>query len=195
MVYIRLEQLEEYAQMNNIPIMHKDGIEYVTKFIKENKIKKILEIGTAIGYSAIKMALVDKDINIITIERDPKRYEEALENIKIFELQNQITVYLEDALNIHLINQTFDFIFIDAAKSQYIKFFEKFAPYLNKNGVIVSDNLNFHGLVNQDEKELSKNVKGLVKKLKQYRQYLEKNPSYQTEFLDIGDGISISKKI
>ena len=195
MVYIRLEQLEEYAQMNNIPIMQKDGIEYVTKFIKENKIKKILEIGTAIGYSAIKMALVDKDINIITIERDPKRYEEALENIKIFELQNQITVYLEDALNIHLINQTFDFIFIDAAKSQYIKFFEKFAPYLNKNGVIVSDNLNFHGLVNQDEKELSKNVKGLVKKLKQYRQYLEKNPSYQTEFLDIGDGISISKKI
>ena len=195
MVYKRLEELEEYAKINKIPIMQKDGIEYLLRLIEQNQYKNILEIGTAIGYSAIQMILINTNIHVTTIERDISRYQEAIKNVEKFGLQNQIKIYLKDALDIELMNQTFDLIFIDAAKSQYIKFFEKFAPYLNKNGVILSDNLNFHGLVNHNENELSKNVKGLVKKLKQYRYYLENNPSYQTEFLNIGDGISISKKI
>ena len=84
MVHIRIEELEEYAYKNNIPIMQKDGIDFLTNYIKENNIKNILEIGSAIGYSAIKMALVDSSIKVTTIERDEERYLEAVKNIKKF---------------------------------------------------------------------------------------------------------------
>ena len=117
-----LEEIEKYAKDNNIPIMQKDGIIFLTKYIKENNIKKILEIGSAIGYSAIKMALVNENIKITTIERDPIRYKEAVKNIDNFNLNNQINIILNDALNTE-IKDKYDLIFIDAAKAQNIKFF------------------------------------------------------------------------
>ena len=106
--------------------MQKDGIQFLTNFIKDNNIKNILEIGTAIGYSAIKMALVDNDINIISIERDEERYNKAVKNIKKFKLNNRIKLIKDDAFNVEL-NEKFDLIFIDAAKAQSIKFFNKFS--------------------------------------------------------------------
>ena len=114
---VRILDLEEYAYKNNIPIMMSDGIEFMCDYIKKNNVKSILEIGTAIGYSAIKMALVDKDIHITTIERDKARYDLAVKNICDFNLENQISVILDDAFNVEL-NNMFDLIFIDAAKSQ-----------------------------------------------------------------------------
>ena len=125
MVHIRIEEIEKYALENNVPIMQKDGIEFLTKYIKENNIKNILEIGSAIGYSAIKMALVDNDINITTIERDVDRYNIAVKNIEEFKLQDRINIILNDALEFNL-TDTYDLIFIYASKSQYIKFFERF---------------------------------------------------------------------
>ena len=122
MVHIRIKDLEEYAKINHVPIMLKDGIEFLTDYIKKNNIKSILEIGTAIGYSSIKMALVNDDIKITTIERDSNMYNEALKNIKAFNLDNRINVIYSDALDVEL-NDKYDLIFIDAAKSQYIKFF------------------------------------------------------------------------
>ena len=189
---VSISKIEEYAKINNIPIMEKDGIDYLTNYIKENNIKNVLEIGTAIGYSAIKIALVDDYIKITTIERDETRYNEAIKNIKDFNLENRINVILDDAFNVEL-KENYDLIFIDAAKSQYIKFFEKFKHNLNKKGVIFSDNLKFHGLVDGDYESLSRNVKGIVRKLKKYIDFLENNKEFETEFLDIGDGISISK--
>ena len=191
---VRLRIIEEYAKENNIPIMEKSGIEFLTNYIKENKIKKILEIGSAIGYSAIKMALVDEDITITTIERDEKRYLEAIKNIKEFELEKRINIILDDAFNINL-EEKFDLIFIDAAKSQYIKFFEKFKENLNSNGVIISDNLDFHGLVEGDYDSYSRNVKGIVRKLKNYINFLKENEEFETEFIKIGDGIAITRKL
>ena len=191
---VRLRIIEEYAKENNIPIMEKSGIEFLTDYIKENKIKKILEIGSAIGYSAIKMALVDEDITITTIERDEKRYLEAIKNIKEFELEKRINIILDDAFNINL-EEKFDLIFIDAAKSQYIKFFEKFKENLNSNGVIISDNLDFHGLVEGDYDSYSRNVKGIVRKLKNYINFLKENEEFETEFIKIGDGIAITRKL
>lgn len=185
--------LEEYAKENNIPIMERDGIEFMLKYIQENDIQNILEIGTAIGYSAIRMALLNPNIHVTTIERDEKRYLEAIKNIKDFHLENQITVIFDDAFDVTL-NQQYDLIFIDAAKSQYIKFFEKFQKNLKEHGVIISDNLDFHGLVNSSQEGLSRNVRGLVRKLKSYISYLEENQSYETTFYKIGDGISISKR-
>lgn len=195
MVHIRLEEIEKYAIENSIPIMQKDGIEFLTKYIKENNIKKILEIGTAIGYSAIKMALVDEDITITTIERDKERYDLALKNISSFSLENRISVLFCDALDTNLnLEDSYDLIFIDAAKSQYIKFFEKFQLNLRIGGVIVSDNLSFHGLVSDESKVKNRNTRQLVRKIKTYTEYLKNNDLFTTEFYEIGDGISISKK-
>ncbi len=189
---VRICELEEYAHKNNIPIMLNDGIEFLCEYIRKNEIKNILEIGSAIGYSAIKMALVDKNIKVTTIERDIERYNLAIKNIKNFGLENQITVILDDALNVDF-KEKVDLIFIDAAKSQYIKFFEKFKINLNNNGVIVSDNLDFHGLVKSDEKVESRNVRGIVRKLRNYIEFLENNKEFKTKFYSIGDGIGISK--
>jgi predicted O-methyltransferase YrrM len=188
-----LEDIENYAKENNVPIMMKDGIEFLTNYIKENNIKNILEIGTAIGYSAIKMALVNDDIHVTTIERDDKRYQEAIKNIQKLNLQNRITVIHQDALEVQLTDQ-YDLIFIDAAKAQYIKFFEKYSANLKKEGVIFSDNLDFHGLTHTTEKIESRNVRGLVRKLNAYINYLKENKEYKTTFYRIGDGISITKK-
>lgn len=139
-----LKEMEQYAKENHIPIMMKDGIEFLEKYIKENHVKKILELGTAIGYSAIRMASIDKNIKIVTIERDKNRYEEALKNIKKVKLENQIEVIFMDIMDYYT-EEEFDLIFIDAAKSQYIKFFEKFESNLIIGGTVISDNLNFHG--------------------------------------------------
>lgn len=189
---VRVRELEEYAKENNIPIMMPDGIEFLCNYIKENNIKNILEIGSAIGYSAIRMALLNKNIKVITIERDIERYNIAVKNIKDFDLEGQITIILDDAFNVDF-KEKFDLIFIDAAKSQYIKFFEKFKINLNNNGIIVSDNLDFHGLVKSDEKIESRNVRGIVRKLKNYIEFLENNEEFETKFYSIGDGIGISK--
>jgi len=190
---VRISELERYAKENSIPIMEKEGIEYITKYIKDNNIHSILEIGSAIGYSAIQMALVSSDILITTIERDKKRYDEAVKNINKFYLNNQIEIINDDALNIS-IDKKYDLIFIDAAKSQYINFFNKYKDNLNNNGIIFSDNLNFHGLVNSNEKIESRNVRGIVRKLNNYIDFLKDNDKFETTFFDIGDGISISKK-
>lgn len=193
MVHIRIEDLEDYAKENNVPIMMKDGIEFLCEYIKKNNIKKILEIGTAIGYSAIKMASVDKDIHITTIELDEHRYNLAIKNINDFNLNSQIEVILGDALNIEL-NDTFDLIFIDAAKSQYIKFFEKFDKNLKVGGTIVSDNLSFHGIVEDPSLTHNRNTRQLVGKIKKYIDYLNNNKNYETTFYKLGDGVSISIK-
>jgi len=193
MVYIRIEQIEEYAKNNNVPIMQKDGINFLTQYIKDNNIKNILEIGSAIGYSAIKMALVDPSIKVTTIERDIDRYNKAVENIKAFNLENRINIILGDALETN-INDKFDLIFIDAAKSQYIKFFEKYEINLKQNGVIITDNLSFHGLVEDDSKITNRNTKQLVRKIRNYIEFLKNNKNFDTIFYSIGDGVAISKK-
>lgn len=188
-----LEDIEKYAKENNVPIMMKDGIEFLTNYIKNNNIKNILEIGTAIGYSASKMALVDSNIKITTIERDKERYLLAIENISKLNLENQINVILDDAFNVELKEQ-YDLIFIDAAKSQYIKFFEKFTKNLKTGGVVISDNLNFHGLTHTKEKIESRNVRGIVRKLNNYIDFLNNNNDFETTFTDVGDGIAVSIK-
>lgn len=186
-----INRIEDYARENNVPIMMKDGIEFLCKYIKENNIKSILEIGSAIGYSSIKMALVDQDIRITTIEKDKNRYDIAVSNINDFNLNDRITILNEDALNSD-INDKFDLIFIDASKGNNINFFNKYKENLNKNGVIVTDNLSFHGLVEDESLIETKNQRGLVRKIKSYLEFLENNDEFDTEYIELGDRISIS---
>jgi predicted O-methyltransferase YrrM len=189
----RIRELEIYAKDNNIPIMEKEGILFLLSFIKDNNIKHILEIGSAIGYSAIMMSSVNDNIKIDTIERDYNRYLVAVDNIKRFDKEKQINIINIDALEFDT-DKKYDLIFIDAAKSQYITFFNKFIDNLKPNGYIISDNLHFHGLVFNDKSNLSKNVKGIVSKLEKYITFLNENKEYITEFIDIGDGISITRR-
>ena len=187
------KSIEKYAEEHNIPIMEKTGIKFLTKYIEENNVKSILEIGSAIGYSAIKMALVNENIKITTIEKDNVRYMEALKNIKDFGLEKRITLIYGDALLLN-IEDKYDLIFIDAAKGQYIIFFEKYSKNLNKKGVIISDNIDFHGLVNKEERIESKNLRQLVDKIRRYIDFLKENASFETTFYKVGDGVSISRK-
>lgn len=188
-----IRDMKNYALENNVPIMTEGGINYLMKYIKKNKIKRILEVGTAIGYSAILMCSVDEEITVTTIERDEKRYLEALKNIKKAKMEDRIDLIYKDALEVNL-DEEYDLIFIDAAKAQNRNFFERFEKNLAKDGTIITDNMNFHGLVNKDLESIeSRNLRQLVRKVKEYREFLENNKSFTTEFFDIGDGIAVSK--
>ena len=193
--YKVINQIKDYAKKNNVPIMSDSGIKYLIDFIRENNIKKILEIGTAIGYSAIMMCSVDSSITVTTIERDEKRYLEAIKNIKRMNMEDRIDLIYKDAFDVNL-SDKFDLIFIDAAKAQNTRFFEKFESNLNNGGIIITDNMNFHGLVYKDAEEIeSRNLRQLVRKIKSYKVFLEKNDKYNTTFIDVGDGIAISRKV
>ena len=191
-----INQMKQYALEFDVPIILDEGLAMLLYLIKERKVKKILEIGCAIGYSAINMALVNTDILIDTIERDEKMFEKALNNIKEIGLNERINAIFADALeiDISLLRDDYDLIFIDAAKAQYIKFFEKFTPLLKKGGVVFSDNLLFHGLVYGDRTGLSKNLLSLVKKVEGYNNWLKCNNDYDTTFLPLGDGVAVSVK-
>lgn len=190
----QINEMKKYAEENNVPIMLDDGIDFLTSYIKENNIENILEIGTAIGYSSIMMALVNEKVKVTSIERDEKRYLEAIKNIKKFNLENRINLIYNDAMDVNLIDE-YDLIFIDAAKAQNIKFFEKFEKNLKVKGTIITDNLKFHGLVEKAEDEISsRNLRALVRKVRAYVEYLKENTRYKTTFYEIGDGISVSIK-
>lgn len=194
MNYQMIKEIKKYAEEENVPIMQDEGINFLTNFIVNNKIKSVLEIGTAIGYSAIMMALSDPKLMVVTIERDEERYKEALKNIKKFGLDDRITLIFKDALDVN-IKGKFDLIFLDGAKGQNINFFEHFENNLGEDGYIITDNINFHGYVEKDEEEIkSRNLRGLVRKIKKYIEYLKTNKKYETVFYQKGDGISVTHK-
>ena len=187
-------EMEHYATTNNVPIIELDSIKFIMKYIKLNKVKSILEIGTAIGYSAILMANANSFFQISTIEKDEKIYKEAVKNVNKSGLDKRIELVYNDAMDVNLIGCKYDLIFIDAAKGQYIKYFDKFCNYLNPGGVIITDNLKFHGLVKNKDLIKSRNVRGIVNKIEKYIDYLKENKEYITKFYDIGDGLSVSFK-
>lgn len=185
-----LSEIEKYANDNYVPIIRKDNIEYLEKLIKQNELYNILELGSAIGYSAIRMAKVDKKVKVITIERDSNMYNQAIQNVKDMGLEAQITIIFDDIFNVE-IEGKYDLIFIDAAKAQYIKFFNKFKDNLSENGYIISDNLE---LLDLQRLTQSKRSKRLVVKMNEYKQFLDSLTEYKTEYLNIGDGFAITKK-
>ncbi len=186
-------EMEEYAREKNIPIMEKDGIAFLMKYIKAHNIKSVLEIGSAIGYSAILMASSSPDVKVTTIERDETNYMECLKNVKKCGFEQKVNVVFQDALELNLAEGTeFDLIFIDAAKGQYTKFFEKYKFFLAKGGTIITDNLKFHNYVGKSKEIESKNLRQLVTKIENYIDFLKNNEEFDTEFIDVGDGLSVS---
>ena len=191
----KLKEMEKYAENESVPIIEKKSIAFIMKYIEENNIKNILEIGSAIGYSAILMASAKENVYVTTIERDEKRYMECVKNVKACQMDKKINVVYQDALELNLPESTsFDMIFIDAAKGQYTNFFEKYKYFLKDNGTIITDNLKFHGYVGKSESIESKNLRQLVGKIESYIDFLKNNNEFETTFYDIGDGLSVSKK-
>jgi len=186
-----IKEMEEYASNNYVPIARKDNIQYLQNLIVNNKLYNVLELGSAIGYSAICMASVNKKVKVLTIERDEKLYREAVNNIKKAKMEGQIDIIFDDIFNVDITGK-YDLIFIDAAKAQYIKFFEKVAPCLSEEGIIISDNID---LLDLQRITSSKKSKKLVEKMDLYKEYLKKLKNYETEFLNIGDGFAITRKI
>lgn len=185
-----MEEILNQALEFDVPIMQEEGIKFLINFIKENNIKNILEFGSAIGYSAINMALISNDIEITTIERDTFRYSLAVSNINKFNLEKQITIINDDVFNFEVF-KNYDLVFIDAAKAQNTKFFEKVA---NNTKYIITDNLSFHGLVGTSIDIKSRNLRGLVRKIENYIEFLKSNKEFETKFYQIGDGVAVSKK-
>lgn len=184
-----LAPIEKDSLNKNIPIIPRETALYLIDFIQKNEIKNILEIGTASCYSGLVMAL--SGAFVTTIERDQKMYELALLN-KSKHSTAEISLIYEDALLIDLEKLGFyDLIFIDGAKGQYNNFLIKFQELLNKDGVIIFDNMDFHNL---DINKVSRRTKSLIQKINQFKENIKDNPLYNYEFVNVGDGLLILRK-
>lgn len=184
---------------NEVPIIKDDGLDCLLGLCSIIKPKRILELGTAVGFSSIMMAL-STDATIDTIERNEEMYQKAIENINKCDLSKRINVFYNDISEISLdkLANSYDLIFIDAAKAQNKKFFLKFSPLLSDNGIIITDNILFHGLVekyhNNELTDVSKDLKAMVRKIDEYNIWLKELPEFNTTFLNIGDGLAVSVK-
>ena len=190
-----LEKIKQKALEEHIPIIMDDTLEVIEKYLKENKPHKILEIGTAVGYSAICFTeILAEDGQIDTIERDTERVKEAKENIKKAEVENKINIYEGDAVEIlPTLKNKYDVIFIDAAKGKYPFFLKEALRMLNKNGIIFADNILYKGYVMSDYNKHKQRT--AVRNLREYIKEVNENPELETEILEVGDGLAISKKI
>ncbi|WP_461200267.1 O-methyltransferase [Anoxybacillus sp. TBDG-1] len=189
--------MEQYAREHGVPIMDALSIETMLHILKLIHPMRILEIGTAIGYSAIRMAKALPNAKIVTIERDEERYKQALMYTEQTNTKEQMTLLFGDALDIN--NEVkkyapFDVLFIDAAKGQYRRFFELYEPLLSEKGIIITDNVLFKGLVATNEPIEQKRIRQLMKKIQAYNEWLMAHPRYETIIIPIGDGMAISRK-
>ncbi|GLB58302.1 O-methyltransferase [Cytobacillus sp. NCCP-133] len=190
------KKMETYAKDHNVPIMELAGIEAMLQLLRIQNPETILEVGTAIGYSALRMAYAIPDAKIVTIERDAERYQLAEQNIKEAGKNEQILIIKGDALETEedaMHHGPYDAIFIDAAKGQYQRFFEMYSRFLSDDGMIITDNVLFKGLVCESEIE-NKRIRNLVKKIDGYNKWLMSHSEYYTVIVPVGDGVAISKK-
>ena len=188
-----LEDLESFALENKVPIVQKETAKFLELMITMNKPKKILELGTAIGYSAILMNQASGGVSeITTIERDEKMIELAKTNVEKYGLQNKITVLQGDCLEIlENLHDEYDMIFMDAGKGHYNHFLPHCLRLLKKEGVLIADNVLFRGMV--ASKELVKRRKiTIVKRMKSYLELVSNNEELITSVIPMGDGISVT---
>lgn len=190
---IELEKIKKKALEDHIPIIMDDTLEVMEKYLKEEKPQRILEIGTAVGYSAICFTefLADKGV-IDTIERDEQRVQEARENIKKTQVAEKINIYEGDAVEIlPTLNEKYDAVFIDAAKGKYPFFLKEALRMIKPNGIIFADNILYKGYVMSDYNKHKQRT--AVRNLREYIKEVSENPDLETEILEVGDGLAVSK--
>ena len=188
-----LDKIKEKALNEHIPIIMDDTLDVIGKDLEKEKPKRILEIGTAVGYSAICFSkFLDKDGVIDTIERDEERIKEAKINIKEMNLENVINIYEGDAIEIlPTLDEKYDVVFIDAAKGKYPFFLKEALRMINKNGIIFADNILYKGYVMSDYNKHKQRT--AVRNLREYIKEITENPNLETEILEVGDGLAVSR--
>lgn len=191
-----LTEMEQFAKENFVPIMQLPAIELLLQMLRIQQPKSILEIGTAIGYSAIRMAEALPETKIVSIERDENRVQQAKHFLSKSSVAEQVEIITGDALEVDIENQhsAFDAIFIDAAKGQYQKFFEKYSPLIKQGGIIYIDNMYMHGLSDLELSEVPRRKRTMIRNLHQFADWMIENEDYQSTFFPVGDGLLICIK-
>ena len=188
-----LEKIKQKALQEHIPIIMDETLEVIEKYLKENPPKKILEIGAAVGYSAMCFSeFLAEGGKIDTIEREEERIAEAKENFKKVGVQDVITLYEGDAVEIlPTLKDKYDMVFIDAAKGKYPFFLNQALHKLNPQGIIFADNILYKGYVMSDYNKHKQRT--AVRNLREYIKEVMENPELKTEILEVGDGLAISR--
>ncbi len=189
-----LLQIKQEALDEHIPIIMDDTLEVISKILTDLKPKKILEIGTAVGYSSICFSkFLAENGKIDTIERDIQRVSQAHVNIKKMNLENTINIIEGDAVDIlPTLQDKYDMLFIDAAKGKYPFFLEHALRLMSENGIIIADNILYKGYVMSDYNKHKQRT--AVRNLREYIKQVTENPNLKTEILEVGDGLAISKR-
>nr|WP_312575900.1 O-methyltransferase [Sedimentibacter sp.] len=190
-----LEKFRIECIERQLPIIHKEVGQFIKLIIKQLNARNIIEVGTNVGYSSIFMSRVmNNEGKVVTLERSEKFYNEAIENIKKFNLDKNIDVHFGDAVEILdtiNINGTFDMAFIDAAKSYYATFFDKCSKMMKSGGIIISDNVLYQGMIATDELVVRRK-KTLVRNMREYLEYISRDDRYITSVLPLGDGLAVT---
>lgn len=191
---VELEKIKQKALENHVPIIMDDTLEVVDKILREINPQRILEIGTAVGYSAMCFSeYLAPEGKIDTIERDEERIAEAKVNIQKVGVADKINIYEGDAVEIlPTLDEKYDVVFIDAAKGKYPFFLKEALRMLNPNGIILADNILYKGYVMSDYNKHKQRT--AVRNLREYIKEVTENPNFETEILEVGDGLAISKK-
>lgn len=190
---VELENIKQKALEEHIPIIMDETLEVIEKYLSKNKPNRILEIGTAVGYSAICFTQFLAENGVIdTIEREADRVEEAKKNIKLTEVEDKINIYEGDAVEIlPTLKNQYDVVFIDAAKGKYPFFLKEALRMINKDGIIFADNILYKGYVMSDYNKHKQRT--AVRNLREYIKEVSENPNLETEILEVGDGLAVSK--
>ena len=190
---IALEKIKQKALEEHIPIIMDETLEVIEKYLSKNKPNRILEIGTAVGYSAICFTQFLAENGVIdTIEREADRVEEAKKNIQLAEVEDKIHIYEGDAVEIlPTLNQQYDVVFIDAAKGKYPFFLKEALRMINQEGIIFADNILYKGYVMSDYNKHKQRT--AVRNLREYIKEVSENPNLETEILEVGDGLAVSR--
>lgn len=191
----KLKKLREYAKDNHVPIVEEETESLIKFLISTKKPKSVLELGTAIGYSAISFTKSSPFIEkYISVEIKEEMYKIAMENIKDFSLEDKIKVFLEDAyVFLNKTRDSFDLIFIDAAKGQYENYFSEAINHLNKDGLIICDNVLFKGMIANDDLVIRRKIT-IVRRLREFLEKIEKNDEFISSIVPIGDGLLLVRR-
>ena len=186
-----IDNIKKKALEDKVPIIKDGGLEFLLKTVKERNCKDILELGTAVGYSSMQMASISKDIHIDTIEKNEDMYSQAVENIKNNGFNDQIDVHFTPIEDFST-EKMYDLIFVDAAKAQYGKYMEQFLPNLKQDGIMLFDNMIFHGLIYDVDSIEPRSKRALVRKIVKFREFVQQDPRFDIMLYDdIGDGILV----
>ncbi|MEN6566834.1 MAG: O-methyltransferase [Veillonellales bacterium] len=188
-----LSQMEQYALQYRVPIISPAGASLLVETVRRRRPSSVLEIGTAIGYSTLLIAAqLPSQAKIVTIEQNPERARLARQYLRQAGKLDQVTILIDDAGEaIPRLDRTFDFVFIDAAKGQYLDYLQKVVDKLMARAVVIADNIFFRGLV-EENMDPPRRYRTIVKRLRQYIDFITMDQRFITDFYHVGDGIAVS---